>query len=58
MGDLQSRLQRYETKVAQCEEWARQAPEGPQRTFHEVLAGYYREVAMDYRQVLAKREMA
>jgi hypothetical protein len=56
--DLQSRLDRYETKAAQCDEWARQAPEGPQRTFHEVLADYYREVAMDYRQVLAKREMA
>ena len=56
--DLQAKVAKYETKVAQCEEWARQAPEGPQRVFHEVLAQYYRELATDFRHVLAKREAA
>ena len=55
VSDLQSKAVKYETKLAQCEEWARQAPAGPQRAFFEVLAGYYRELATDFRQVLAKR---
>jgi hypothetical protein len=56
--DLQTKVQKYEAKVAQCEEWARQAPDGPQRAFYEVLAQYYGELAMDFRQVLAKRKAA
>jgi hypothetical protein len=56
--DLQLKVAKYETKVAQCEEWARQAPEGPQRVLHQVLADYYRELATNFRQVLAKREAA
>jgi hypothetical protein len=55
---LQSKVEKYENKVARCEEWAKQAPEGPQRAFHEVLARYYRELVMDFRHVLAKREVA
>ncbi len=56
--DLQTKAAKYETKVAHCEEWARKAPDGPQRVFYEVLAGYYRELATDFRQVLAKRQAA
>jgi hypothetical protein len=56
--DLQAKAEKYETKLAQCEEWARQAPEGPQRAFFEVLAEYYRELATSFRQVLAKRNAA
>ena len=56
--DLQAKVQKYEAKVAQCEEWARQAPEGPQRNFHQVLAGYYRELVTDFRQILEKRNVA
>ena len=55
---IQSKVAKYEIKVAQCEAWAKQAPEGAQRAFHEVLAGYYRELLMDFRHVLAKREAA
>ncbi len=57
-NDLQSKAEKYENKLIQCEEWARQAPEGPQRAFFEVLAGYYRELATDFRQILAKRTAA
>jgi hypothetical protein len=56
--DLQSKAEKYETNVTQCEEWARKAPDGPQRIFHEVLAGYYRELATDFRQILEKRKTA
>jgi hypothetical protein len=56
--DLQAKLEKYETKLAQCEEWARQAPVGPQRTFFEVLAGYYRELATDFRKIQEKRKAA
>jgi hypothetical protein len=56
--DLQSKVEKYETKLAKCEEWARQAPEGPQRNFYEVLAQYYRELATNFRQVFEKRKAA
>ena len=54
--DLQTKVQKYETKAAECEEHARQASDGPQRAFYEVLAHYYGEVATDFRQVIEKRK--
>jgi hypothetical protein len=53
--DLQAKVEKYETKTAQCKEWARQATEGPERALYEDLAGYYGKLAMDFRQVIAKR---
>jgi len=53
--DLQTKVDKYESKAAQCREWARQA-EGAQRTFYDVLARYYGELATDYRQVIEKTE--
>jgi hypothetical protein len=35
--DLQAKAEKYETKTAQCEEWARQATEGPERALYEEL---------------------
>ena len=35
--DLQAKAEKYETKTAQCEEWARQATEGPERAFTRSL---------------------
>ena len=57
-SDLQPKLQRYETKAAQCKESAQQAADGPQKAFFEVLAGYYGELATDFRQVMTKRNAA
>jgi hypothetical protein len=37
---------------------AREAPDGPQRVFYEVLADYYADVARDFRGVIAKRTVA
>ena len=56
--DLQTKAEKYEIKAAQCDEWARQATDGPQRNFFEVLARYYGELAADFRQVIEKRKVA
>ncbi len=56
--DLQTKAAKYESKATQCEEWARQAADGPQRNFFEVLARYYGELATDFRQVIEKRKTA
>ena len=56
--DLQAKVQKYETKAAQCEERTRQATDGPQRAFYEGLAQYYGKVATDFRQVIEKRKAA
>jgi hypothetical protein len=56
--DLQAKVQKYETKAAQCEESARQATDGAQRAFYEGLAQYYGKVATDFRHVIEKRKAA
>lgn len=56
--ELQAKVEKYESKSAQCKEWAEQAKDGPQRTFYEVLADYYGDLATDFRQVLEKRKAA
>jgi hypothetical protein len=57
-ADLQTKVEKYEGKAAKCQEWARQAAEGPQRALYEVLANYYGGLAADFRQVIAKRKAA
>jgi hypothetical protein len=54
--NLKAKAEKYETKAAQCEEWARRATEGPQRSLYEELAEYYGKLATDFREVIAKRE--
>jgi hypothetical protein len=56
--DLQTKVEKYEAKAAQCEESARQATDGHQRALYEVLAHYYGELATDFRQVIEKRKAA
>src|SRR6266550_2190186 len=56
--DLQTKVEKYETKAAQCEESARQAPDEPQRAFYQELANYYGALATDFRQVIEKRKAA
>jgi hypothetical protein len=58
IAELQTKLERYENKAAQCRDWAAQAPEGPQREFFQVLADYYGGLAEDFRQAIAKRTAA
>lgn len=54
--DLQVKVEKYESKAAQCKEWAEKAAEGPQRALYEVLAGYYGGLATDFRQINEKRK--
>jgi hypothetical protein len=56
--DLQSKVEKYEAKAARCDELARQAGDGAQRAFFEVIARYYSKLAMDFRQVIEKRKVA
>jgi hypothetical protein len=58
MTDLQTKAEKYDTKAAQCEEWALQAPAGSQRNLYEGLARYYRDLATSFRQVIEKRKAA
>ena len=58
MADLQTKAEKYEIKAAQCEESVRQATDGPQRAFYEVLARYYGELAKNFREVIEKRKAA
>jgi len=58
MTDLQTKVDKYETRANQCEELVRQAADGPHRAFYEVLARYYSQLAMDFRQVIEKRKAA
>jgi hypothetical protein len=53
--DLQAKAEKYETKTAQCEEWARQATEGPERALYEGLADWYGGVAGGFGRGIAKR---
>lgn len=55
LSDLQAKAERYQTKAVECMQAAQEAPYGPQRVFHEVLANYYSELAMDFRQIITKR---
>ncbi len=56
--DLLAKAAKYEAKATQCKEWAEQATNAPQRSFFEVLAQYYGQVATDFRQVIEKRKVA
>jgi hypothetical protein len=53
--DLEAKAEKYDSRAAQYYELAVQAPEGPQRTFFEVLAAYYEKLATDFRQANARR---
>ena len=58
MIDLQTKVEKYEIKAAQCEARVRQATEGAQQAFYQVLAQYYGELATDFRQIIEKRKAA
>ena len=56
--DLRAKMEKYETKVAQCDESARQARDARQRAFYEMLSQYYGSLATDFRRVIGKRKAA
>jgi hypothetical protein len=54
LTDLQGKAERYENKAAKCKESADQA-QGAQREFYDILAFYYSDLALAFRQALARR---
>ena len=54
--NLKAKAEKYETKAAQCEEWAREAMEGPERSLYGELADYYGKLATDFRRSHRKAE--
>jgi hypothetical protein len=55
MTDHEAKAEKYESKAAQYNELALQAPEGLQRNLFEVLKVYYEDLATDFRQAIARR---
>ncbi len=55
LTDLQSKLEKYESKAAHCARAAQEATSEPTREFYEGLAHYYAELATDFRWVIAKQ---
>ena len=58
MTDLQTKVEKYETKASRCEQQARAATDKAAQSFYEVLAGYYGSLATDCRKILEKRLVA
>jgi hypothetical protein len=56
--DLQTKVEKYETRASRCQEQARAATDKAQQTFYEVLAGYYSSLATDFRKIIEKRTVA
>ena len=56
--DFQAKVEKYEGKAAKYREAALKASEGAQRTMCEGLAGYYDNLAADFRQAVEKRKSA
>ena len=54
LTDFQSKVERYESKAAKCKELADQAY-GAQREFYDILAFYYGDLALVFREALARR---
>jgi hypothetical protein len=56
--DLQAKVEKYESRAVRCEEQGRLAPDKAQQGFYEVLAGYYRSLATDFKKIIEKRNAA
>ena len=56
--DLQTKVEKYESRASRCGEQARAATDKAQQTFYEVLAGYYSSLATDFRKIIEKRTVA
>ena len=58
LNELEEKVAKYDARAARCEEQAREAADKSQINFYEVLAGYYRSVAADFRHIIEKRSVA
>jgi hypothetical protein len=58
MTDLQDRLERFETLIAECELIAKLATDSARRELYLRLAEQYREMAVDMRKAMATKSAA
>ncbi len=58
VGDLQTKVEKYEARAAQCEAQAREARDKAGQNFYEGLAAYYASLATDFRNIIEKRSAA
>jgi hypothetical protein len=58
VADLQTKVEKYESRASRCQEQAREATDKAQQSFYEVLAGYYSSLATDFRKIMEKRSVA
>jgi hypothetical protein len=58
MTDLERRLERFETLVAECELIAKVATDGAKRELYLRLAVHYRELVADMRTAIAAKAAA
>ena len=56
--ELQTKVERYESRASRCKAQAREATDKAQQSFYEVLAGYYSSLATDFRKIIEKRTVA
>jgi hypothetical protein len=58
MEDFESKLEKYMARAAKCEEQAREATDPARQDFYDVLARYFRSLANDFKEIIAKRKTA
>jgi hypothetical protein len=58
LGELQTKLEKYESKVAHCEKAAQEARGVRERAMYEELSRYYTELVADFRKAIAKHHPA
>jgi hypothetical protein len=58
MTDLEAKLERFETLVAECELIAKLATDGAKRELYLRLALHYRELGDDIRKLIATKHAA
>ena len=58
VAELKTKVEKYESRASRCEQQARDATDKAERSFYEVLAGYYGSLAIDFRRILEKRLVA
>jgi hypothetical protein len=58
VAELKTKVEKYESRASRCEQQAREATDKAERSFYEVLAGYYGSLAVDFRRILEKRLVA
>jgi hypothetical protein len=57
-SELQTKLEKYESKVAHCEKAAQEARGVRERAMYEELSRYYTELVADFRKAIAKHHAA